>query len=76
MNPAEVAELRALNAAYAARHGFPFVIAVLAHTRGQIFAALRQRTANDTASERAAALGQIAIITRLRLGRLLEVDDL
>ncbi|MGR4871695.1 2-oxo-4-hydroxy-4-carboxy-5-ureidoimidazoline decarboxylase [Variovorax sp. LARHSF232] len=70
----EVAQLRALNAAYAARHGFPFVIAVLTNTRAQIFAALHQRIANDTEHERAAALGQIAIITRLRLQRLFEAD--
>jgi 2-oxo-4-hydroxy-4-carboxy-5-ureidoimidazoline decarboxylase len=74
LSRAEVEELRALNAAYAARHGFPFVIAVLANTRSQIFAALRQRIANDTRHERAAALGQIAIITRLRLQRLFEAS--
>jgi len=63
--------LRALNAEYAAQHGFPFVIAVLANTRGQIFEALRTRIGRDTDAELEAALGQIAIITRLRLGRLL-----
>ena len=63
--------LRALNAAYAAKHGFPFVIAVLANTRAQIFDALRARTERDTDTEIEAALDQIAIITRLRLGRLL-----
>ncbi|MDM0076233.1 2-oxo-4-hydroxy-4-carboxy-5-ureidoimidazoline decarboxylase [Variovorax sp. J2P1-59] len=63
--------LRSLNAAYAAKHGFPFVIAVLANTRAQIFEALRTRTARDTDIELEAALDQIAIITRLRLGRLL-----
>ncbi|MDM0105974.1 2-oxo-4-hydroxy-4-carboxy-5-ureidoimidazoline decarboxylase [Variovorax sp. J22R24] len=63
--------LRGLNAAYAAKHGFPFVIAVLANTRAQIFEALRARTARDTDTELEAALEQIAIITRLRLGRLL-----
>ena len=63
--------LRALNAEYAARHGFPFVIAVLANTRAQIFEALRTRIQRDTDTEIEAALDQIAIITRLRLGRLL-----
>lgn len=72
MSRDELAQLRTLNAAYAARHGFPFVIAVLASTRAQIFAALRQRMGNDTEHERATALGQIAIITRLRLQRLFE----
>lgn len=63
--------LRALNAGYAAKHGFPFIIAVLANTRTQIFEALRTRTECDTDTEIEAALDQIAIITRLRLGRLL-----
>jgi len=63
--------LRALNAEYAARHGFPFVIAVLANTRAQIFEALRTRIQRDTDTEIETALDQIAIITRLRLGRLL-----
>ena len=63
--------LRELNAEYAARHGFPFVIAVLANTRAQIFEALRTRIQRDTDTEIEAALDQIAIITRLRLGRLL-----
>jgi 2-oxo-4-hydroxy-4-carboxy-5-ureidoimidazoline decarboxylase len=67
---AELHDLRTLNADYLQRHGFPFVIAVLANTRAQIFAALRTRTGNDTAHELAAGLDQIAIITRLRLGRL------
>ena len=63
--------LRALNASYAAKHGFPFVIAVLANTRAQIFEALRTRIDRDTDTELESALDQIAIITRLRLGRLL-----
>ena len=56
------------------KHGFPFVIAVLANTRAQIFEALRTRTERDTDTELEAALDQIAIITRLRLGRLLGID--
>ena len=67
----ELLELRALNARYAERHGFPFVIAVLANTKTQIFDALRRRIANGTEVELAAAVDQIAVITRLRLVRLL-----
>jgi 2-oxo-4-hydroxy-4-carboxy-5-ureidoimidazoline decarboxylase len=63
--------LASLNAQYAAAHGFPFVIAVLANTKTQIFEALRRRIASDTDTELTAALDQIATITRLRLGRLL-----
>lgn len=70
LSRAELDELRTLNAGYLQRHGFPFVIAVLANTKTQIFLALRTRTGNDTALELATGLDQIAIITRLRLGRL------
>lgn len=70
LSRAELLELRALNADYLQRHGFPFVIAVLANTKGQIFDALRRRLANGTQEELAAALDQIAVITRLRLARL------
>jgi 2-oxo-4-hydroxy-4-carboxy-5-ureidoimidazoline decarboxylase len=67
----ELQMLRRLNAAYAAKHGFPFIIAVLKNTRWQIFEALRTRLERDTDTELDAALEQISIITRLRLGRLL-----
>ena len=67
----ELQTLRRLNAAYAAKHGFPFIIAVLKNTRSQIFEALRTRCERDTDAELDAALEQISIITRLRLGRLL-----
>ncbi|MDM0033853.1 2-oxo-4-hydroxy-4-carboxy-5-ureidoimidazoline decarboxylase [Variovorax sp. J22P271] len=67
----ELQTLRRLNAAYAAKHGFPFIIAVLKNTRSQIFEALRTRIERDTDGELEAALEQISIITRLRLGRLL-----
>lgn len=66
----ELAELRALNAAYAQRHGFPFIIAVLGHSKAQIFDSLRERVAADTEAEHEQALQQIATITRLRLNKL------
>jgi 2-oxo-4-hydroxy-4-carboxy-5-ureidoimidazoline decarboxylase len=67
----ELMTLRRLNAEYAAKHGFPFIIAVLKNTRAQIFEALRTRIQRDTDIELDAAIEQISIITRLRLGRLL-----
>ncbi len=67
LGPAEFAELRRLNEAYAARHGFPFIIAVRGHDKAQIFDALARRIANDTASEHDEALRQIEAITRRRL---------
>lgn len=70
LSRAEIDELHALNAAYAQRHGFPFIIAVLGHTRAQIFEALRTRVGNDTPHEIETALQQIAVITRRRLNTL------
>ena len=62
----ELVELRRLNAVYAERHGFPFIIAVLGHTKPQIFEALRARASNDTTHELDEALNQVAEITRRR----------
>jgi 2-oxo-4-hydroxy-4-carboxy-5-ureidoimidazoline decarboxylase len=70
LSRAEVEALRALNAAYARRHGFPFIVNVLGHTKVQIFDALRERLDHDTPGEIEAALQQIAAITWRRLNAL------
>lgn len=67
----EFVELRRLNADYAARHGFPFIIAVLGHSKADIFDALRSRIGHETPREIDEALQQIARITRRRLDALL-----
>ena len=67
LSHAEFVELQQLNAAYRERHGFPFVIMALGHTRAQIFEAVRTRTGNETPHEIEAALQQIASITRRRV---------
>jgi 2-oxo-4-hydroxy-4-carboxy-5-ureidoimidazoline decarboxylase len=69
---AELNELQGLNRAYRERHGFPFIIAVRANTRQQIFAAIRARTAAVTEVERATALEQIGLITRGRIDVLVK----
>ncbi len=66
----EFVELQRLNAGYAGRHGFPFIIAVLGHSKADIFGALRTRTGHDTPREIDEALHQIARITRRRLDAL------
>ena len=71
---AELDELRRLNTAYAERHGFPFIIKVLGHTKAEIFDALRRRVVNDTPRERHEALQQIASITHRRLVKLLATE--
>jgi 2-oxo-4-hydroxy-4-carboxy-5-ureidoimidazoline decarboxylase len=70
MTSAELAEMQRLNRAYRERHGFPFIIAVRANTKQQIFDAMRARVAQDTKIERNAALEQIGLITRGRIDAL------
>lgn len=63
----ELARFDALNAAYRARFGFPFVICARENTKDSILAALEARAAHDRPTEIATALEEIAKIARLRL---------
>jgi 2-oxo-4-hydroxy-4-carboxy-5-ureidoimidazoline decarboxylase len=67
LSAAELARMNALNAAYQARHGFPFIVCVRHYTKAGIFHELARRAALDTRDELTEALNQIAAITRLRL---------
>lgn len=69
-SPQEFAQLTAANAAYTARFGFPFIIAVKGHTRTSIISAIEQRLHNSSAEEFATALEQIERIAALRLAEL------
>ena len=60
----------ALNQAYRARFGFPFILCIRRHTRESALQAFEQRLAHDRNTELATTLGEIAAITRLRLDRL------
>jgi 2-oxo-4-hydroxy-4-carboxy-5-ureidoimidazoline decarboxylase len=60
-----------LNAAYNARFGFPFIIAVRGRTRADILAALQERLANDPETEFEAAMREIHRIAHFRLADLL-----
>ena len=73
MTREEMLEMARLNATYRERHGFPFVIAARRHTKTQIFDEMRRRIRQDTGSEFAEALAQIAYITRLRVRALVPV---
>ncbi|MFV3074511.1 2-oxo-4-hydroxy-4-carboxy-5-ureidoimidazoline decarboxylase [Niveispirillum fermenti] len=55
------------NAAYRARFGFPFIIAVKENTRDGIRHALATRLDNDPAVEMKTALGEVAKIAKFRL---------
>ena len=60
-------DLSALNAAYGARFGIPFIVCVRRHTRLSLVAQFRHRLDLDPAAEQATALEEIGHITRLRL---------
>lgn len=71
LSGAERDEMQRLNRAYRERHGFPFIIAVRDNTKQQILQAMRARVAQTTEIERRAALEQIGLITRGRIGVLI-----
>lgn len=68
----EFTRFQTLNAAYRGRFGFPFIICVRRHTRDSILRQFELRLNNDTATERAAAIEEIARITRLRIVQRLD----
>jgi 2-oxo-4-hydroxy-4-carboxy-5-ureidoimidazoline decarboxylase len=65
--PYEFARFTALNDAYRARFGFPFILAVKGATKHQILAAFEARIDADAEAEFATALAQIARIFRFRI---------
>ncbi|MDP1631719.1 MAG: 2-oxo-4-hydroxy-4-carboxy-5-ureidoimidazoline decarboxylase [Caulobacter sp.] len=68
----EFAAFQRLNAAYNARFGFPFIIAVKGLGRVDILAAFEARLANDPDAEFAEAIRQIHRIAAFRLADLFE----
>ena len=67
LTDAERARFTALNTAYVARHGFPFIIAVRDHDKPGILAAFERRLAQDTGTEFTEACAQVERIAELRL---------
>lgn len=67
LTPEEFERFHTLNAAYAARFGFPFIIAVRLNDKTSILAAMQARLAHDQEQEIAEAITQIGHISRLRL---------
>lgn len=63
----ERARFLALNDAYKARFGFPFVMAVKGRSKAEIVATFERRLGNDAATEQATALAEIERIALLRL---------
>ena len=71
LTDAERAQFQALNAAYVAKHGFPFIIAVRDHTKASIVQAFETRLHHDTELEFTIACTQVERIAALRLKALL-----
>lgn len=65
--PADLERITALNAAYLARFGFPFVIRVAGRSVAEIIAAWEHRIGQDPDAERATAIDEIAQIIALRV---------
>ena len=70
LTPAEYARFHALNHAYSARFGFPFIICVRLTDKAGILAAIESRLENDRDAEISTALAQIGEIVRLRIEAL------
>lgn len=67
LTDAEKARFTALNDAYKARFGFPYILAVKGRTKQEILANFEQRLTNTADQEFATALAQIERIALLRL---------
>ena len=67
LTAAEMARLQALNGAYRARFGFPFLYAVRGSTKDDILDALERRLASTPEAEHEEALQQVFRIARFRL---------
>ncbi len=60
-----------LNAAYVAKFGFPFIIAVRDNTKASILSAMHTRLGSDRHTEFKTACGQVERIALLRLRAVL-----
>ena len=67
----ERATFTALNDAYRARFGFPFIIAVKGLSKNDILTAFERRVSSDRETELATALAQVERIALLRLQEML-----
>jgi 2-oxo-4-hydroxy-4-carboxy-5-ureidoimidazoline decarboxylase len=71
LTPSEFEQLQRLNAAYRARFGFPFLLAVKGSTKHDVLDALQARIRSSAEDEYREALRQVYRIARLRLEGLI-----
>ena len=69
--PDELKRFSEFNAAYRARFGFPFIIAVKGKSKADILAAFETRLKRDPAAETVAALAEIDRIAALRIAAIM-----
>jgi 2-oxo-4-hydroxy-4-carboxy-5-ureidoimidazoline decarboxylase len=72
LSAGEFERFNRLNADYREKFGIPFIVCVRRHTRDSILRQFERRLEHDARSERAAALHEIGLITRLRLVALVD----
>ncbi len=70
LDEAEFERFDRLNAAYRAKFGFPFIIAVRGRGKDEILAAFERRLDNDASAEVEAALQEVFAISGMRLERV------
>ena len=73
-SPEEFERLQALNEAYKAKFGFPFIMAVKGRPRAEIIQAFETRVENDADTEFSTALAQVERIAHLRLEQMFKED--
>ena len=76
LSDAEFERFHRLNDAYRTKFGFPFIVCVRRHTRDSILRQFERRLINDTAAEFAAAMQEVAFITRLRIAAKVTGDGM
>lgn len=67
LNAEEYERFEKLNAAYKAKFGFPFIVAVKNHTKDSLFTAFERRLENTVDREFASAIAEIYQIAQFRL---------
>jgi 2-oxo-4-hydroxy-4-carboxy-5-ureidoimidazoline decarboxylase len=68
----ELTRIKHFNQAYAAKFGFPFIIAVTGLDKLQIMAAMQQRLDHAAETEFATAIGEVEKIALIRLAALID----
>jgi OHCU decarboxylase len=71
LTPDELQRFTALNAAYRARFGFPFIIAVKGRSKGDILASFEKRLKHEPPAETGTALAEIDRIAALRIAEIM-----